>query len=194
MSAYHRLASSGPSRRVALKGSRKLVLGVLFVGALAALGSAAARAWAAHRFNGELAAARKEMEGGLFNLAWKRLTRLSAERPDDGEVAYHLGQCEASRGRIEPALAAWARVRPDSPWAAPAAVAFAQVAVRLGRVTEAERILRDAPRRAGPERPAARHLLLTLLGQQGRVDEARRLIEDQWREASGGTAADLADR
>ena len=149
---------------------------------MAVLGGVAARLWAAQRFRGELAEAREEMEAGLFDLARKRLSRLAEERPDQAEVAYQLGRCEAARGKMDAALKLWARIPPDSPWAAPAAVEFAQAAIPLGRLTEAERVLRSALRSASPELPAVRHLLLTLLGQQGRFAEARRLIESLWRE------------
>jgi tetratricopeptide (TPR) repeat protein len=194
MSPVHRFDPSRRARRPAAQGSRKLLLELLLIAVLALLGGVAARTWAAHRFRGELVEARKEMEAGLFGRARTRLTRLAAERPDHAEVSYQLGLCEAERGRLEAALAAWARIRPDSPWAAPSALAYAQAAAPLGRVAAAERVLRGALRRDGPQRPAARHLLLTLLGQQGRADEARRLIEALWDERAGQPADDFADR
>ena len=100
---------------------------------LAGLGVRAARRAAARRFQAELAKAREELDSGLIGTAQKRLTRLAAERPADPEVAYLLGGSEASRGRFEAALDAWARVPADAPQAAPAAMDFAQVAIRLGR-------------------------------------------------------------
>ncbi|HZW30210.1 MAG TPA: tetratricopeptide repeat protein, partial [Isosphaeraceae bacterium] len=144
-----------------------LLVGLVLVVVLALVSGWAARSWSAHRRRGELAAARQEMAAGRLGSARKRLARLAAEQPDQAEVAYELGRCEAARGRPEAALAAWARVRPDSPWATPAALAFAQAAVALGRIAAAERILHAALRQASPELPAVRHLLLTLLGQQG---------------------------
>jgi tetratricopeptide (TPR) repeat protein len=181
------------ARRRAVRGPGKLLLGTLLLAVLAVSGGVAVRLRAAHRLRAELDAARQEMEAGLFNLAGTRLARLATERSGQEEVAYELGRCEAARGRLDAALAAWSRIGPDSPWATPAALEFARSAVPMGRVTDAERMLRDALRRATPERPAARHLLLTLLGQQGRVDEARRLIEAQWQEARP-SADDFTDR
>jgi tetratricopeptide (TPR) repeat protein len=166
------------------------VIGLVLVVALSITGGVAARAWAAHRFRGELAEARKQMEAGLFGLARQRLARLAEERPDQAEVAYRLGRCEVERGRPEAALAPWARIPTDSAWGAPAALAFGQAAVPLGRIAEAERILRAALRRPSPERPAIRHMLLTILGQQGRIAEARRLIETDWQAAAGPPADD----
>ena len=54
------------------------------------------------------------------------------------------------------------------------------VAVQLGRIAEAQRVLRAVLRRPGPESAGVRHLLLILMGQQGRLDDARRLIESLW--------------
>jgi len=181
-------------RRPARKLARHLLIGLLLVAVMAVLGAVAARLWAAQRFRGELAEARHEMEAGLFGLARKRLSRLAEERPDQAEVAFQLGRCEAARGKTEAALELWGRVPPGSRWAAPAAALFAQAAIPSGHLTEAERVLRSALRSASPELPALRHLLLTLLGQQGRIAEARRVIESLWRNPAILPANDLAGR
>ena len=62
-----------------------------------------------------LAWARGRMEVKQYAAARDRLARLSASWPRQGEVDYLLGECEASLGRPEAALAAWARVQPGSP-------------------------------------------------------------------------------
>ena len=173
---------------------RKLLISLVLVAILAVLGGVGARLLAAHRFRGELAEARIEMDAGLLAMARNRLTRLAEQWPGDAEVAYQLGRCEASRGRLEAALESWGRIPGGSPWSAPAAIEFAQVALQLGRVVEAERGLRAALRHPGPEVPALRHLLLALLGQQGRTDEARRLIETSWADPSLVTAGDFDGR
>jgi predicted Zn-dependent protease len=162
-----------------------LTIGLLALAiVLAGLGAWAARRASAHRFQAELAAARQEMESGLFGTAQKRLIRLAGERPDDPEVAHELGRCEAARGRLEAALDAWRRIPADAPQAGPAALEFAQVAVRLGRLAEAERALRSALHRPGPESAAVRHLLVIVLGQQGRIVEVRRLLASLWGDAT----------
>jgi predicted Zn-dependent protease len=164
---------------------------------LAGLGTWAVQHAVARRFQAELAAARDDLESGRFAAAYKRLTRLAAERPGDAEVAYQLGRCEASRGRFQAALGAWRHIPADAPQAGPAAVDFAQVAIQVGRLAEAELVIESALRRAprGPEAPALRRLLLILLGQQGRIVEARRLIESLWSEpAVDSGAGDRADR
>ena len=106
---------------------------------------------------------------GLFALATRRLTRLAEERPEQAEVAYLLGQCEAARGNVDAALKVWARIPPDSPWAAPAAEAFAQGAIPLGH---SPRPNESSGRRCGgrgPER-AFVGLLLTVAGPAGTSD------------------------
>ena len=47
---------------------------------------------------------------------------------------------------------------------------------------------------AGPDLPALRRLLLVILGQQGRLSEARRLIESLWSDTAIVPTADQADR
>ncbi len=44
----------------------------------------------------------------------------------------------------------------------------------------------------GPEVAAVRRMVLIIIGQQGRLDDARRLIESQWQTTPPG--ADIADR
>ena len=48
--------------------------------------------------------------------------------------------------------------------------------------------------RPSPERPILRRMLLIIIGQQGRLDEVRRLIEDQWRATNLRDDPDLTDR
>jgi predicted Zn-dependent protease len=176
------------------KLTRNLSIGLLLAAVLAGLCGAAARLWSARRFRSELAGAHGEIDAGLLGLARSRLTRLAQERPSDQEVAYLLGRCEAERGRPEAALEVWRRILPGTRWSAPAALQFAQAAMTLGRLTEAEHALRKALGYPSAEFPAIRHLLLILLGQQGRIGEARKVIEAVWRDRSVLPAADVSGR
>jgi predicted Zn-dependent protease len=182
--------SRGPS----IVRVRSILVVVSVAVVIAAASFAAARVAAARRFEVELALAREEMGAGLFALAQTRLTQLTVDRPGEPEVAYQLGCCEAARARPDAALGIWARIPPESRWAAPAALGFAQTALALGRITEAEQILRAAMRRPTPELPFLRRMLLIIIGQQGRFDEARRLIESQWQATDPNDTASLADR
>jgi thioredoxin-like negative regulator of GroEL len=160
--------------------ARRLVIGLLIILVLAGLTVGAARIAAARRFDTELKLAREELNSGLFSLARDRLARIARSRPDHAEVLLSLGRCEVARGKPELAIALFARVPVESPLFTAAAMEFAQAAIPLGRIAATERILTQALRRPGPESPAVRRLMLILLGQQGRFDEARRLIEGQW--------------
>jgi len=146
------------------------------------------------RLLAELTRAREEMQAGLFSLAHRRLSRLAEEQPGNAEVAYELGRSEIARGQPEPAITSWSRIPADSRWAAPAAIEAASAAIALGRIAQAERALRSAMKRPSPELRAIRHLLLVLLGQQGRFDEARNLIEDLWQQTTTIPTADVAAR
>ena len=86
------------------------------------------------------------------------------------------------------------RVSPESRWGAPAALAFAKVAGRLGHLSDAEKVLKAAVRHPSSQVPALSHALVNMLGQQGRVSEARRLIESLWSETAIVADGDLAGR
>jgi predicted Zn-dependent protease len=173
---------------------RNFVIGSLAVVGLAVTGFGGARVAAARRFQAELAQAREEMGSGLFALAQARLVRLASGHPDEPAIAVELGRCEAARGNPESALKLWSSVPAESRWAPPTAIDFAQTALPLGRITESEQILSRALLRPSPETPILRHMLLTVVGQQGRIDEARRLIESQWQATEHNAGSDFADR
>jgi predicted Zn-dependent protease len=178
-----------PSGKVA-----RFTFPIVIVAILGVAGGTAAWVRSKEHFQRELGEARKEMEAGLFGLAGKRLNLLAEERPGQPEVAYELGRCLAARGQMDAALKLWAKVPANSEWAGPAAVEFAQGAISLGRLAEAERSLRQAVTRRGPEQSVLRRLLLTLLGQMGRIAEARQLIASLWQDTSGVSGEDSEDR
>jgi tetratricopeptide (TPR) repeat protein len=160
-------------------------------------GMAAGVAWqfaGARRLHTELAAARQEIEAGLVSLARQRLIALANKHPGDAEVLFDLGRCEAARGNGERALEIWGRVPARSAWATHAALAGAETAISLGRITDAERMLRSAVERPGPEIAALRRLLLVLLGQQGRLDEGSDVIKTQWRNPALLKQGDISSR
>ncbi len=142
-----------------------------------------------------LAWARGRMEVKQYAAARDRLARLSASWPRQGEVDYLLGECEASLGRPEAALAAWARVQPGSPAFALAVLARGRALLSLGRLTEAETALVAAARGAGVVGVKARWSWAQLLLWEGRSDEARRLFEEIARIGTfGDQAAALRER
>jgi thioredoxin-like negative regulator of GroEL len=173
-------------RPIAIALTLASVLGAAVVGAV--------RYETARRLRTELGEAQAEMQAGLYSLARKRLARLSEERPQEPEVALYLGSCEAARGKPDEAIKLWKSIPADSDWAGPAAAEWAQAALALGQVTEAERVLRSNLLRANPATPKLLHLLMIVLGQQGRFDAAREFIESFWQGTTILPADDVPDR
>jgi thioredoxin-like negative regulator of GroEL len=135
------------------------------------------RAW---RHRAALVGIREQVQGGLYGLAARDLAALLAREPGSDEALYLLGFCEKARGRTEAAGASWARVAPASRFAPPALVGRATILIDRGRFADAERLLAaalDDPRIDGFE---LRRYLAPLYWQEGRVEEARRLIQANW--------------
>ncbi len=127
-----------------------------------------------------MAVIEEEIESGLNGQAVRNLTALLAWKPDSDEALYLLGTCEMARRRHQAAAAAWARVSPRSPFARQAMVGRVQAQLDLGRLADAEQMIRDAlddPRVAGVN---LRLLLGTVYLPQGRLEETLRLIEAGW--------------
>ena len=87
----------------------------------------------------------------------------------DPEAAYWLGVCEHAEGHTEAALAAWARIPPDSPLSGPGECAGPRRwSVDLGRFAEAERVLERLVERPAPSGRGRRRLLCQLYYWEGR--------------------------
>src|SRR5262249_16936038 len=95
-------------------------------------------------------------------------------------LVYLLGSCELARGRTQAAGEAWERVVPGS--------AFSERAIRgrmrlfedSGQLSAAERLILDAAEHPRHDRTALLALLVPMLLELSRIDEAQRLIEDRW--------------
>ena len=136
---------------------------------------------AERRFQAGLQRVSMDIESNRFEAAGRWLAAQSAARPNDFEVAFLLGVCEAKSGRFETALAAWERVPLVSPFGAKAALARAETMVQeLGRFADAEVVLSDALPIIGSREPQLPNLFNQLLFWEGRVDEARRSIQAGW--------------
>src|SRR5262249_33438423 len=113
--------------------------------------------------------------------AQARLTALAKRWTNDGEVYLLLGECELARNQREEALAAWARVRPSSPFFGRAAVLRATHLINGGRYTPAEELLIQALR--NPDEAVRYDLEKTLArvyAFEGRFDDFRRLLRASW--------------
>jgi enediyne biosynthesis protein E4 len=132
------------------------------------------------RYRADLGEAKRDLALGRFLNARERLAHLSAERPNDGEAAYYLGQCEQARHDTAAALAAWRRVPAGSPFATPAAVRRAGALLEAGRLGQAEAILEAIPLRNGTDDFDVPQTLELVYRLEGRVEDLRRLIFDSW--------------
>ena len=159
------------------------VFAALAIG-LVALAGAAVWLHGAWLDKSELDRAAREVALGAYLPARERLTRLAARRPRDGSVAFRLGVCEQALGRPTEALRAWEAVPLGSPLAAETALRRANVLMRdLGRLADAEVQLNAALVGVDGVAGRARWALFELMVWEGRVDEARQLLEAGWQHA-----------
>ncbi len=127
-----------------------------------------------------LAEIRNDIPAGHPGRAAQKLRELLSWKPDSDEAAYLLGSCEQARGLSQAAAAAWARVAPGSPFAAQAIQGRMELEIARGRLAAAEQLVRNAlddPRIEWAQLPFALGLVYA---QQGRLEEAGRLIEQTW--------------
>ncbi len=138
------------------------------------------RAWEMRRERSALAEVQKEIQAGRYEVSARRLIALLDQRPDLDEAAYLLGQCENARGRPDAASAAWARVRPGSEFIAPAILGRAELLTRRGCQGDAEQLVERPLGDPRIEGSSLRWFLLPFYWQEGRVEEAERLLEADW--------------
>jgi tetratricopeptide (TPR) repeat protein len=170
---------------------RWLWLGLVLVVGVAVMAVLAWRAIEQRRWRQDLEQAKREVAAGEYARARRRLVELVARHPDEGEPHFLFGVCERARGQIEAAVAAWARVPEQSPFAAAAAFERGRAEIDRGRFAAAERVLQTALRDPRAESLPIRGLLAPLLWYQGRQDEAIELVEAEWPHARPAEAPGL---
>jgi enediyne biosynthesis protein E4 len=147
------------------------------------------RGWEVRRDRTVLAEVQKDVQAGRYEAAARQLTALLDQRPDWDEAAYLLGLYENARGRSDAASAAWARVRPGSAFIAPAILGRAELMTRRGRQADAEQLIERVLGDPRIEGSSLRWFLVPFYWQEGRVEEAERLLEADWdhlNRSSGG--------
>jgi enediyne biosynthesis protein E4 len=167
--------------RPAWLSPRGLVVVCLTLGALGWGALAIAASWWYQR---ELDRADREVAAGHFGPAYERLERLAERWPRLPEVEYALGGCAASLGRIDMALAAWARVPPNSPLAPRAALDGARLALDHGRLSIAEESLAALRDERGEVGEQAARLADQLDFYTGRLRAIGKRIEGRWASAT----------
>lgn len=154
-------------------------------------------AWSsAHRHRNAMIEIRSQMAAGRFAVAATNLLNVIRSWPSSDEAAYLLGVCEQQQGQAKAALRAWARVEPGSPNSERALQSTAQVLFNSGQLSATEKFVDEACQDSRNERTGVRALLIPLFRQVGRIDDAKRLVEDRWQYLSsiGQGANELALR
>ena len=127
-----------------------------------------------------MAGIEEAMKQGLNGIAAQELQALLSWKPGSDEAWYLLGVCEASRQRQQEAEDAWSRISPGSKFAPQAIQGRMQIQMDLGRLAEAEQIVRNGladPRIDGSGLPL---LLAPVYCLEGRVEETLQLLETRW--------------
>jgi enediyne biosynthesis protein E4 len=150
-----------------------------------------AKTW---RYRATLTEIREEIQAGRHGVAARNLAKVLESEPASDEAAYLLGLCEKARGRTDAADEAWVRVPPSSRFAPPAITGRAVIQVDQGRLADAERLLTRALGDSRIDGFELRRFLTPLYWQEGRVAEARRLVEANWQalDRSGRGGSDQA--
>ena len=117
------------------------------------------------------------MAAGRPGTAVRGLTSLLDASPDPDQVAYLLGVCERGRGRPEAADLAWARVTPGSSLSARAIEGRMLLRVASGQFAAAEQLINEAADDRRNDGTALRILLVQIYFDEGRLDDALRLID-----------------
>ncbi len=170
-----RMAEAGEARR------RGPAIRLAVAGVLLLAGWGAWRLWEVRRHRRGLAEARAEMQAGRHGHAVRTLLDLAAGGPVRDEAAYLLGACEKARGRDQAAAEAWARVAPDSPFAARAIQGLMELHIQAGRLSDAERLVERALDDPRIDAGALRVFLGMIYSLEGRVEDGERLVEANWR-------------
>jgi enediyne biosynthesis protein E4 len=136
--------------------------------------------WEIQSYRRAMAEIDYDMGAGRHALAARKLAAILARNPRSDDAAYLLGKCEKARGRIDEASLAWARVPPGSSFAYSAIEDRIQLQIDRGQLADAEQVIVDMlkdSRFDGLDLPGA---FVPIYLAQGRVEEAKRLIEVRW--------------
>jgi enediyne biosynthesis protein E4 len=159
---------------------RKLLCWVAVGAAGAGLLWASARFWQDHRFQRSLAKVQDEIDAGRFATARRDLLPLLEWRPDSDQAVYLMGVCERNGGRVDSAAEWWSRVPFGSAFCSQAIQGRMELEIERGRLEEAERIVEEAAADPRVDASGVRLYLGPIYSQEGRTEEARRIVEARW--------------
>ncbi len=164
--------------RTANRRRRWVLLSLLSAVAMVCGGSAW---WADRRYTSAMEEIEEEILAHRYASACRDLEKLLSWKADgNGGITYLLGSCELARGRPNSAAEAWTRVAPGSAFSERAIRGRMRLMRESGHFAEAEQFIKDAARDLRNDRTALFVLLVPTFSEQGRIEEAERLIEDHW--------------
>ncbi len=141
------------------------------------------RAYASWQFQSSLVQAKELQEQGKIEAARTLLISLERANPANQQVVYQIGKCEYALKHPQAAIDAWSRLENDGEFAKMACDERAELLITaFGRFAEAERLLEARIRDRSKSSLYARELLAKLYRHEGRLDEVRTLLQDDWRQ------------
>jgi tetratricopeptide (TPR) repeat protein len=137
--------------------------------------------WTDRRYKGAMEVIESEIMAGRYATACRDLEKLLSWKADPkGGIAYLLGSCELARGRTGEASEAWARVAPGSAYSEKAIRGRMRLFCDSGQFAAAERLIKAAAEEPRNDPTALLVMLVAAYSQQGRIDEAARLVGARW--------------
>jgi enediyne biosynthesis protein E4 len=121
------------------------------------------------------------MHHGRYAAAARNLSAVLARSPGWDQAIYLRGVCEKARGQPGLADATWATIPSESVYHKRALAARTDLLIEGGRLADAENLILGVTDDLGLEASALRMILVPLFVQEGRADDAERLIESRWR-------------
>jgi enediyne biosynthesis protein E4 len=138
------------------------------------------RWWSVMQYRRAIAEIQKDIQAGRHGHARLKLAAVSAWSANPDEVAYLAGICERARGRPEAAAESWARVSPSSSFAVPAILRRTERLLERGHLSLAEQLIKSSLEDPRIDGSGLRLSLVPTYCQEGRVNEAERMIEASW--------------
>jgi enediyne biosynthesis protein E4 len=154
------------------------ILSAIILGGLAWCGW---RWWEVREYRNAMAEIDDAMRHGRYTAAARDLSALLAWSPGSDRALYLRGLCDKARGQAGQADAAWAAIPPDSVYHKRAVAGRVDLLIERGRLADAENLILGTTDDLGLEASALRMILIPLFVQEGRADDALRLIESRWR-------------
>ncbi len=157
-----------------------VIVSVIVIGGLGWCGW---RWWDVRRNRSAMAAIDDAMRHGRYATAARQLSARLERSPGSDRDRYLLGVCEKASGRLREADTAWAAIPPNSPFLGRAVAGRMDLLIEQGRFAAAENLIELAAAAdfgAEASASAIRLSLIPILIQEGRAEEARRLVESRW--------------